>query len=167
MGTGASSARHRRVCPQDYEPEKFKMILSLYDKLDKDGDNVIDVSELKGIAALHIKNNITRNQTELTQNLNYKDKNLQLLEVECEKKRNQVLAEVEAELNAKKREIEQHFQDKQSKLEENIRVLESMDNGAKSDTFMSVVSEDKHIDFWEFFDYMKRRTGDIKNIRFS
>lgn len=167
MGTGASSASHQRVCPQDYEPEKFKMILSLYDKLDKDGDNVIDVSELKGIAALHIKNNITRNQTELTQNVSYKDKNLQLLEVECEKKRKQVLAEVEAELNTKKREIEQHFQDKQSKLEENIRVLKSMDNGAKSDTFMSVVSEDKHIDFWEFFDYMKQRTGDIKNIRFS
>ena len=167
MGTAASSTRHQRVCPKNYETEKFKMILSLYDKLDKDGDNVIDVSELKEIATLHINNNITKNKTELRQNENYKNKNLQLLEVECEKKRRRVLDEVEAELSAKKREIEQHFQDKQSKLEENIRVLESMDSGAKSDTFMSVVSKDKHIDFWEFFDYMKQRTGDIKNIRFS
>ena len=167
MGTAASSQKHRRVCPNDYDPEKFKMILSLYDKLDSDGDNVINISELKGIAELHIKNNITRNKAELQQNNNYKNKNIELLEAECEKKKVRILAEIEAELESKRREINNHFEDKQKKIEKNIRVYETMDCGAKSDTFMSVVSDDKHIDFWEFYEYMKQRTGDIKNIEFS
>lgn len=167
MGTGASSQKHRRVCPKDYDPKKFKMILSLYDKLDSDGDNVIDIAELKNIAELHIKNNITQNKKELQQNENYKNKNIELLEEECKKKKARVLAEIEAELEKKRREINNHFEDKKKKLEETIRVYETMDSGAKSDTFMSVVSDDKHIDFWEFYEYMKQRTGDIKNIEFS
>lgn len=166
MGTGASSQK-RRVCPNDYDPEKFKMILSLYDKLDSDGDNIIDIAELKSIAELHIKNNITQNKAELQQNENYKSKNIDLLEAECEKKKARILAEIEAELESKRREINNHFEDKQKKIEENIRVYEIMNCGAKSDTFMSVVSDDKHIDFWEFYEYMKKRTGDIKNIGFS
>ena len=167
MGTGASSQNHRRVCPKDYDPEKFKMILSLYDKLDSDGDNVIDIAELKSIAELHIKNNITQNKAELKQNESYKSRNIELLEEECKKKKARILAEIEAELESKRREIDNHFEDKQRKIEENIRVYETMDCGAKSDTFMSVVSDDKHIDFWEFYEYMKKRTGDIKNIEFS
>ena len=167
MGTGASSQKHRRVCPNDYDPEKFKMILSLYDKLDSDGDNVIDIAELKSIAELHIKNNITQNKAELQQNESYKNKNIELLEEECKKKKARILAEIEAELESKRREINNHFEDKQKKIEENIRVYETMNCGAKSDTFMSVVSKDNQIDFWEFYEYMKKRTGDIKNIEFS
>ena len=167
MGTGASSQNHRRECPKDYDPEKFKMILSLYDKLDSDGDNVIDIAELKSIAELHIKNNITRNKEELQQNESYKSRNIHLLEAECEKKKTRILAEIEAELESKRREITNHFEDKQKKIEENIRVYETMDCGAKSDTFMSVVSKDNQIDFWEFYEYMKKRTSDIKNIEFS
>ena len=59
MGSGASSKKHRRECPEGYDNYKFKMILQLYDKLDSDGDNVVDISELKNIADLHIKNKIT------------------------------------------------------------------------------------------------------------
>ena len=167
MGTGASSQKHRRICPADYDPEKFKMILKLYDKLDNDGDNVIDIKELKNIAELHIKNSIIQNKAELQKNEMYKNKNIQLLEQECEKKKTRVLAEIEAELESKRREINNHFEDKQKTIEEKIRVYETMDDGAKSDTFMSVVSEDNNIDFWEFYEYMKKRTGDIKNIDFS
>ena len=166
MGTAAST-NHQRTCPNDYDKDKFKMILRLYDKLDNDGDNVIDVNELKNIAELHIKNNITRNRNELKQNEKYKTTNINLLEAECEKKKLRILAEIEAELESKRREINNHFEDKQKKLEENIRLYETMDCGTKSDTFMSVVSDDNHIDFWEFFEYMKKRTGDIKNIDFS
>ena len=167
MGSGNSSQKHRRECPNDYEPEKFKMILSLYDKLDRDGDNVIDITELKSIAELHIKNNITRNKAELQQNENYKSKNINLLEEEWGNKQARILEEAEAEFNRKRREINNHFENKKKKIEEEIRVYETMDCGAKSDTFMSVVSDDKHVDFWEFYEYMKKRTGDIKNIEFS
>ena len=38
----------------------------------------------------------------------------------------------------------------------------------KCQLFLNVVSEDgKHIDFWKFFDYMRNRTADIKNIEFT
>ena len=33
-----------------------------------------------------------------------------------------------------------------------------MDAGAKNESFMDVV-DDKLIDFWEFYEYMKNRTG--------
>ena len=35
MGTAAST-NHQRTCPNDYDKDKFKMILRLYDKLDND-----------------------------------------------------------------------------------------------------------------------------------
>jgi len=167
MGSGTSSQKQRRVCPNDYEPDKFKMILSLYDKLDRDGDNIIDIAELKSIADLHIKNNIKQSKVELQQNENYKSKNINLLEEEWSKKQARILEEAEAEFNSKRREINNHFEYKQKKIDEEIRVYEIMDCGAKSDTFMSVVSKDNQIDFWEFYEYMKKRTGDIKNIEFS
>ena len=167
MGSGTSSQKHRRLCPNDYEPEKFKMILGLYDKLDSDGDNVIDITELKSIAEIHIKNNIMRNKSELQQNENYKSKNINLLEEEWGKKQARILEEAEAEFNRKRREINNHFDNKQKKIEKEIRLYETMNCGAKSDTFMSVVSKDNQIDFWEFYEYMKKRTGDIKNIAFS
>jgi hypothetical protein len=166
MGSAASTNK-QRICPSGYEEDKFKMILKLYDKLDNDGDNVIDIKELKSIADLHIKNNITQNRNELKQNEKYKTTNINLLEVECEKKKSRMLAEIEAEFESKRRDFNNHFEDKQRKLEENIRLYGTMDCGTKSDAFMSVISDDNNIDFWEFFEYMKKRTGDIKNIDFS
>ena len=53
-------------------------------------------------------------------------------------------------------------------LENKIKDLENMEEKKQCEMFLEVVSKDgKHIEFWKFFDYMKTRTGDIKNIHFS
>ena len=46
------------VCPDDYDKDKFSKILKLFDKLDKNGDRVVETSELKEISELHVKNRI-------------------------------------------------------------------------------------------------------------
>lgn len=155
MESSNSSQKHRRECPNDYEPDKFKIILNLYDKL----DNIIDITELKSID-IHIKNNIMRNKAELEKNENYKSKYINLLEEEWSKKQVRILEEAEAEFNSKRRDINNHFENKQKKIEEEIRLYETMN--CHEDTIMSVVSKDNQIDFWEFYEYMKKRTGDIK-----
>ena len=167
MGSGASSNKHRRECPEGYDNYKFKMILQLYDKLDSDGDNVVDISELKNIADLHIKNKITVRKLDTERIIHNKTENLQLLESEYKKKKERTIAELDAEYEKKKRELNAASDASLAKNTQDIRVLEGMDSGAKSDTFMDVVSDDKLIDFWEFFDYMKNKTGDIKNIDFD
>ena len=40
------------VCPKDYDEDKFKLILKLFDKLDNNGDRVVETSELNEISEL-------------------------------------------------------------------------------------------------------------------
>ena len=47
MGSGISKKNTGQlVCPEGYDKEKFKQILYLYDKLDTNGDMVIEKEEL-------------------------------------------------------------------------------------------------------------------------
>ena len=49
-----------------------------------------------------------------------------------------------------------------------INNLNNLTKEQKCLTFLKVVSCDGiHIEFWKFFEYMKNRTGDIKNISFE
>ena len=48
MGTGYSvKTTERRVCPEDYNKDNFRMILDLFDKLDNNGDNIVDALNYK------------------------------------------------------------------------------------------------------------------------
>ena len=58
MGSGASKSQLK--CPKDYEPEKFKKILKLFDRLDSNGDQVVGTEELSKIADLHVRNKIRK-----------------------------------------------------------------------------------------------------------
>jgi hypothetical protein len=167
MGTGASSQKHRRECPQGYDKGKFKMILQLYDKLDSDGDNVIDINELKNIAHLHINNKITVRKLDTERIMKNTKLDLELLDSEFKNKKERIIAEITSDYEKKKRDIITVSQSNLAKNKQEIRVLEGMDAGAKNDSFMDVVSDDKLIDFWEFYEYMKNRTGDIINIEFD
>ena len=55
MGSGISNTG-QLVCPEGYDKEKFKQILYLYDKLDTNGDMVIEKEELFILTEHHIKN---------------------------------------------------------------------------------------------------------------
>ena len=50
------------------------------------------------------------------------------------------------------------------RLDEEVERLQSLNSSGQCDEFMNALKVDEKIDFWTFFDYMKTRTGDIKNI---
>ena len=56
MGSGSSQLK----CPNDYDRDKFDKILKLYDKLDSNGDHVVQTDELNKIADLHVRNKIRK-----------------------------------------------------------------------------------------------------------
>ena len=159
-----SSASTKLTCPKDYDNNKFNMILKLYDRLDSNGDQVIETLELKDIAKLHINNRKT----------------------EINKLKEKEVKDYEYNLNQERLKLEKDIEDLKLNHEKNIEKinnshicrdvslinqfnkLENMDEATQCQTFLNVVSNDgKHIEFWKFFDYMKTRTNDIKNIDFS
>ena len=87
MGSGYSRQEKKRVCPQDYDVNKFKMILELYDKLDENGDNVVDALELQDIADLHVRNRINNLKKLKTKEKIDLEKEISLVNVEYDKKR--------------------------------------------------------------------------------
>tara|TARA_B100000674_G_C37848498_1_gene918803 strand:+ start:132 stop:620 length:489 start_codon:yes stop_codon:yes gene_type:complete len=162
MGSAASTKKLK--CPKDYEQDKFAKILKLYDRLDSNGDQVIDTLELKDIAKLHIKNR----QTELSnlrkieeQNYNYK---IEQARLKNEKEKADLVLNYDRDVE----KINNSHIINDVTLENKIKDLENMEEKKQCEMFLNVVSKDgKHIEFWKFFEYMRERTGDIKNINFS
>ena len=97
MGSAISSQSHKRECPKNFDPEKFKMILQLYDKLDSDGDNVIDIKELRNIAELHINNRIKINTSEAERILKETTDTLSMLNKQYNEKKKSLLEQLDAE----------------------------------------------------------------------
>ena len=161
MGSGSST---KLKCPKDYNQEKFAKILKVYDRLDSNGDQVIETLELKDIAKLHIKNR----QTELSnlrkseeQNYNYK---LEQSRLKNEKDKADLSLSYEKDVE----KINNSHIINDVTLVNKINDLANMEEKKQCEMFLDVVSKDgKHIEFWKFFDYMQNRTDDIKNINFS
>ena len=137
--------------------------MDLFDKLDNNGDNVVDALELQDVADLHVTNWVScLRQTKEKDRLSFY-KEIELLDVEYDKKRHALEQEllekkrVKLEINIKKKEI----------FENKINMLNTMNLSTRNDLFLQRVTHKDHIEFWKFFDYMKERTGDIKNINFS
>jgi hypothetical protein len=166
MGSGYSSVQKekKRLCPEDYEEDKFKMILELYDKLDENGDNIVDALELQDIADLHVKNRINNlRELKVKENLEF-EKEIRLVDIEYDKKR--AALEQEA-LEIGKQKLKENMK-KLVFIDEKINMLNTMNCSTRNDLFLEkVTGENNHIEFWNFFEYMKQRTSDIKNIEFS
>ena len=58
MGSGVSSRKQSGEikCPKNYDKKKFQKILALYDKLDTNGNMVMEQEEFYVLANHHIKN---------------------------------------------------------------------------------------------------------------
>ena len=161
MGSAAST---KLVCPKDYDKTKFNMILKLYDQLDSNGDQVIETLELKDIAGLHIKNR----QTELSKLIENEQHDYRYLidQANLKYEKEKIDLQIRYDQNVEK------INNSHSRNDQSIRIkitnLNNLDDKNKCQKFMNVVSNDgKHIEFWKFFEYMKNRTQDIKNIEFS
>ena len=157
---GASSSILK--CPKGYDNEKFKQICTLFDKLDQDSNMGVSSDEMTQIAALHVENCQTRLQARVNAMRYGKARALEKLAHKHLHEQRALQKQQEAQMQelADKEEYEiQHVQ-------RTLDTYASLDGAGKTDTFMRVVGKGSHIDFWTFFEYMKTRTGDIKNISF-
>ena len=80
MGSGSSQLK----CPKDYDEENFKKILLLYDKLDKNGDHSVDISELDVISKLHVKNQLIKLENMKQPLINRKHQQISKMESDLE-----------------------------------------------------------------------------------
>lgn len=160
MGSAAST---KLVCPKDYNKDKFATILKLFDKLDENGDRVVETSELKEISELHVKNRVRLlNESKVTAAENLKLKISQL-----ESKKLQMIAEVDRQINLEKRTINSEHKQLLENTDAKIKIYQNLGEKEKAEKFLGIVSnKNNHIEFWKFFDYMKNKTSDIQNIDF-
>lgn len=149
-------------CPENYDPQKFKKITTLFDKLDKDSNLGVSDDEIEHIAVLHIKNCITRMQ----KTKQAKGKALQVAKTQLILDQKSAADKIINEFQAKTKEEERIHSAAIQTLDNRIEWYDSLDNEGKSNAFMKAVmpTGEEHIDFWSFFEYMKHKTEDIQNI---
>lgn len=158
MGSGASK---QLKCPKDYDQEKFKKILILYDRLDKNGDHVVETDELNKIADLHVRNKIRKMKEYIDLIENLHERKLQELENEASHKISDINSKLILDINKyKTRKVEDV-----KCAQKTIDAWQNMSAINKAEKFKAAVSnKNGHIEFWTFFEYMRERTDDIQNI---
>lgn len=149
-------------CPKDFDPKKFKKITQLFDKLDKDSNLGVSCDELEDIARLHVENSIKRMEDMITA----KGRSLTVANTAIKIDETSAISKIKQESESK-RQNEQRIHDTAvQRLRNRIEWYGSLDDSGKSEAFMRAVIPEgaEHMDFWSFFEYMKSRTDDIKNI---
>jgi hypothetical protein len=149
------------VCPSDCDQQKWQQILTLYDRLDANGDHAIENKELQTIAKLHIDNEIRRISRKVEEAEAQHKRNLTFIRASNA----QEMARLRVQLTTKINRAEEDFNARKSKLEEHTDFLKNMEDEDKAKKFKEAVSGHKKvIDFWDFYNYMKCRVDDIPNI---
>ena len=162
MGSGQSVVQ-KLECPKDYNEEKFSQILRLYDRLDKNGDHVVEEDELKEIAALHLSNRIML----LNKEKKGEEEQKEITITAAKFKEEQKVKELRIKTQNKINEANELLETRKQKIDKTIEKFQKLSDDEKNKAFLRVVSYDnKHIDFWKFFTYMKDKTNDILNINF-
>jgi len=160
MGTGASHPVLK--CPNGYDKEKFTKICKLFDKLDEDSNMGVSSDEMTEIAELHVKNCQTRLKARLHSISAAKARELEDLHYHQQHELDQLKKQHDAQAQV----VVDQFGEESRQVQNTLDRYAALDEAGKSDTFMRVVGKDSQIDFWTFFEYMKSRTDDIKNIEF-
>jgi len=159
MGGGSS----RLVCPQDYDESKFKKILLLYDKLDKNGDHTVDENELSVISQLHVKNQLNKLENMKKPLVNEKHQSIVKMEADLKIK----IKELRDNINIMKEQLNNNTKHKLEIIENDIKNLKNITEEERNKKFKNAITDKKNqIEFWKFFEYMKTRTDDIPNISF-
>ena len=73
---------------------------------------------------------------------------------------------INEKFNARTQKEERIHHAELKNIETKVEWYQSLDKDGQAEAFINAVmpSGGKHIDFWAFFDYMKTRVSDIKNI---
>lgn len=162
MGSGNSKRTPILSCPPNYDPEKFKTICQLFDRLDKDSNMGVGREEIGDVAKLHVENRVRLIGEQKTFRQNEKVFKLQQIEDQGQQK----ISLLQASIATEKGALEQEFQNKQQAADKEISWLNSLDQTGQTEEFLKVLKtkDGENIDFWNFFEYMKNKTPDIKNI---
>lgn len=164
MGSAASTRSVEVLkCPKGYDKEKFEKICQLFDRLDKDSNLGVSSDELTNIAALHVKNCQERLRNKIKAEQDYLERELRKFdEIQIQK-----IAMIRQMTEAAKEALRLRSEQAVSAMNNQLEDYTSLDQDGQENAFMKVlVPKDKtHIDFWTFFEYMKTRTQDIKNIK--
>ena len=158
MGSGSSVLK----CPKGYDPEKFRKICKLFDKLDADSNMGVSSDELTSIADLHVKNCVMLLGRRLDAEDQSVERALKDIDTKCQEDLDRIKYEAEV---AKQCALRQSKCIKAA-ITQKIDMYNSLDEDARENVFMKVLMprDSEHIDFWTFFEYMKTRTDDIDNI---
>lgn len=157
MGSGVSQLK----CPKEYDSAKFQNILQLFDRLDCNGDHVVETEELNKISQLHVNNKIRqllKNKEQLISKQKQEFYQLDSLAA------NQI-AEIKTNLDLDKKQLKETTAAAIDNIDNNVKNLRDMTDDEKSKKFKkAITNKEGKISFWQFFDYMKYRTTDIQNI---
>lgn len=162
MGGGISSCSTGEIkCPKNYDKEKFQKILMLYDKLDTNGNMVMEQEEFYVLANHHIKNKKELILREKAKNTNDIQRNILMLNLKHEEDKKQMIKLYNSSIETLKQKVKTDDKDYNKRLT-NIDLLTKEE---KYEIFKErfTDNEDK-INFTKFFDYMRTRSDDIQNI---
>jgi hypothetical protein len=158
MGSGSSQLK----CPKDYDEENFKKILLLYDKLDKNGDHSVDISELDVISKLHVKNQLIKLENMKQPLINRKHQQISKMESDLEFQ----IKQLRASVDLKKTQLNKETNHQIGIIDDDIKTLDNISCEERKLKFKDAITDSKdQIEFWNFFQYMKDRTNDIPNIQ--
>ena len=162
MGTGSSVVNISKLeCPNNYDKDKFQIILSLFEKLDKNDDLILELNELKEISNKHINNRILLLEKEQDKEKKQTKTAIEVLEFNKQKHIN----ELELSFISKKKKYNKKLENRLNNINKNLLKYRNMNDINKSKAFINVVSyNNKNIDFWKFFTYMKDKIHDIRNL---
>lgn len=159
MGSGSSIIKTSEIeCPKDYDKNNFKLILELFNKLDSNSNNILELEEIKQISNKYTINKIKLLKIDI--NKQQELYNLGIKTLENNKKLK--IIEIEKSFEKKKIESSNKLEMTLKKIESNILTLNNMNENKKAEYFINLVSYNKKdIDFWKFFTYMKNKIGKI------
>ena len=164
MGSGISSCNINTgelKCPKNYNKEKFQKILMLYDKLDTNGNMVIEQEEFYVLANHHIKNQKELILREKTKNKDDIQRNILMLNLKYEEEKRDMEKSHNTIIDGLKKKEKMDDMDYNKRLT-NIDLLTKEE---KYEIFKEKFTDNNDkINFTKFFEYMKTRSDDIQNI---
>ena len=163
MGSGISRTSYLK-CPKNYDAEDFSKILKLYDKLDDDGNMVVEENELTHIAIHHNNNKKKNIEQELINNETNREKIQLELKLKLEQQKKLLENKYKSDLNLENLLCNNN----NIRLNKELEVLNNLTIEEQRKKFKEKITDDKdHIKFWKFFEYMKNKVNDIDNINWD
>jgi hypothetical protein len=165
MGSGSSIP----TCPKNFDRRDFAAILRLYDKLDTNGDFVVDSHEITQIAEMHARNKLSALQHQEAAEIDKKT----LMTEDVQRRLNNEISAIKSSCNSKIQSVtNQRWSElvaNQKRIDAKVEELRSESNryetasvSEKQNLFISAVSKDDKLSFPQFFKYMRKYKDNLE-----